>query len=130
MLWTFPGKRAACMGTALFRDHASLHLLSKHSQAAWMVGHGNRQHRGHCGPTCMDSRSQTEMLLSKRTMTPTLPSPEAANDFTRLPWCPARRIKIHAQATRFGSQRVATFHSAAKPLAGVPQMGTIQPSQK
>lgn len=37
----------------------------------------------------MASRSHTEMLLSKSTMTPTRPSPDVANDFTRLPWCPA-----------------------------------------
>ena len=40
--------------------------------------------------TCIVFRSQTEMLLSKRTVTPTLPLLDTANDFTRLPGLPAR----------------------------------------
>ena len=40
--------------------------------------------------TCIVFRSQTEMLLSKRTVTPTLPLLDTANDFTRLPGLPAQ----------------------------------------
>ena len=40
--------------------------------------------------TCIVFRSQTEMLLSKRTVTPTLPLLDTANDLTRLPGLPVR----------------------------------------